>query len=168
MKKTTSKIFSSKVSMDEGMRTHLLACYRNHLVIYNDIVDLHRKYRYKTYKEMKEVLVNMLTSKGVKPIIRNALNNEIYYLFKKADFKHKLITDIQYISAITGSDYRNHTLIYDAKKLTLGVLDVESKMHLDKPLPIVQGCDNLYLNLSYSCSDDMFEVSVFATVEAFA
>jgi hypothetical protein len=151
------------VSMSEEMRTYLLACYRNHLVIYNDIVDLHRKHHYRTYREVKEVLAKMLQETKTTEIIKTALANEIYYLFKKADYKHKQITDIQYISAITDCNYKNHTLFYQKDTRELFVAGCARRMTLTQPLPVLSGYDSVYLNLSYSCGTDLFEVSVFAT-----
>lgn len=168
MTKTTTKVHTAQVDMCDDIRKHLLACYRNHLVVYNDLIDLNRKNRYRTYREMKIALARLLEERNPSPIIKSALANEVYYLFKKADFKHKLITDIQYISAITDTNYKNHTLVYDAVNLTLSIPGTELTMRLSSALPVVTDCVSLYLNLSYSCGEDLFEISVFTTTESHA
>lgn len=160
---TTIKVYSEKVTMCGDMREYMLKCFSNHLDIYNEIVDYHYLYKGATYRQVKDQLEEIIAD-GVYPeVVKSALCNEIYYLYKKANYVAKCEDDVQYISGIASRLYKGKTFIYDAQALSLKVYGVEMAMNLAKSLPEVDEGLSVYINLSYSCLDDGFELSVFTS-----
>lgn len=156
-----SKIYSQEVDIDPQSRQYLISCFRNHLVIYNEMVEVYRKDKRLSYKELKGYL-NDLLSKGVySPVISSVLHSEIYYMHKKADFKQKKVTDVQYMSTISQGYRRNKTFKYDQDTQTLGFTGCPVNIGLLRPLPPLSDDTSVYMNLSYSGGGGCFELSVF-------
>ena len=153
MKTETKRLYAANVRMDQTSRDYLLACYRNHLVIYNEMIDHYRKNRSIGLKELKEELARRLGEGAHNPVIWTALHTEIYYMHKKGDFRQKLWTCVQYMSTMSKGYARNAVLHYDEKNKTISLIGHPVVLHLDEPLPLLPSEDSvIYMNLSYSGS----------------
>lgn len=157
---TKEKLYGSTVTVDEVLSEHLKTCYMTHMVVYNDVLAHFRDNRNANYKELKLYTSKLLDSGGYGPVIKNALYNAVYYMYKRREFRQKLITAIQYITIILNG-YTNPIMGYDATTSVLWFKGLPGYIHLSSPLPEVTAGTMIYLNLSYSNGTDQFEVSVF-------
>lgn len=162
--KKTINIYYEEVEVPLPLRTYLVSCYKNHLVIYNDMLEYYRRNRYTQYKELKTKLVEVLENNVYLPVINTVIHADIYYMVKKKDFKQKLLTDIQYISVISRGYKFNKVFRYDQETLRLYVGESQCAIELKEPLPEVEEDQNVYINLSYSGSSGVFELSVFTGI----
>lgn len=166
MTKKPIKVYEQIVVVDGVLRNHLMACYRNHLVIYNDILDYYRAHRSMPYKELKVKLTQVIKETKFTPLISSVLHSEIYYMCKKADFKQKSITDIQYLSTISDGYDRNRVFRYDEYALKISVSDAPGCITLSVPLSKLNDPEQcIYMNLSYSGTTGCFELSVFTVLD---
>lgn len=159
--KKTINIYYEEVTAPIALRSYLVSCYKNHLVIYNDMLEYYRRNRAATYKELKSKVNEVLENNVYLPVITTVIHADIYYMAKKKDFKQKLLTDIQYISVISIGYKSNSVFKYDADNLLLYVGKSEFPIELEEPLPVVEEDQSVYINLSYSGSTGAFELSVF-------
>ena len=158
-----TKIYSEPVMTDSDTRAYLASCYRNHLVIYNEMLEIYRKDKTMTYKQLKARLSELLEKKIYTPVIKSVLNSEIYYMHKKADFKQKLVTDIQYMTTIS-LGYKGNKILQCSPDRTMVRFDgYPVQFKLPKPLPeLERDDDTIYMNLSYPGGGGLLELSVFA------
>lgn len=162
-----TKIYSEPVLMDKETRSYLVSCYRNHLVIYNEMLEVYRKDKTMTYKQLKAKLAELLAKGIYSPVISSVLHSEIYYMHKKADFKQKLVTDIQYMTTISAGYKGNKILLCSADRTRLRFNATPLSIKLSKPLPVLEPEDEtIYMNLSYPGGGGLMELSVFAKPEA--
>lgn len=159
------KIYSEPVTVDESTHSFLVSCYRNHLVIYNEMVDIYRADKTLTYKQLKVILGKKLAEDRRAPVITSVLHSEIYYMHKKADFKQKLVTAIQYMSTISSGYEGNRILEYNPEKdiNTIRFIGYPLVINLSKPLPkLTRSDETIYMNLSYPGGGGNFVLSVFS------
>ncbi len=159
----SAKIYSTDLTVQEETREYLLACSRNHIVLYNDMLMFLRKNPRSTYKELRTALSAMLATTAYKPNIHQVIHADIYNLSKRAHFRQKLLTDIQYLSVMSWGYSGNKAYAYETDKKLLWVGDCKTPVQLSEPLPVVDSLQKLYLNLSHSGSTDVFKLSVFTT-----
>ena len=151
---------------DSDTRAYLASCYRNHLVIYNEMLEIYRKDKTMTYKQLKARLSELLEKKIYTPVIKSVLHSEIYYMHKKADFKQKLVTDIQYMTTISAGYKGNKILQCSPERTTVRFNGYPLHFKLPKPLPELERDDDIiYMNLSYPGGGGLLELSVFAKPE---
>lgn len=161
MSKST-KIYSEPIMMDSDTRAYLVGCYRNHLVIYNEMLEIYRKDKTLTYKQLKAHLSELLKKNLYSPVITSVLHSEIYYMHKKADFKQKLVTDIQYMTTISVGYKGNKILQCNPERTMVRFNGYPLQFKLPKPLPELEREDEtIYMNLSYSGGGGLLELSVF-------
>lgn len=161
--KKAERVYSAEVSVSEPVKAYLLACCRNHLVIYNDVLNIYRKNRTLTYKELKAKLNDILANTSFTPVIHSVIHAEIYYMSKKSDFKQKLLTSIQYITTFSWGYRGNKVFRYQASEGRLWVGNAPEAIVLTSPLPPADASQSVYINLSYSTTSDSFELSVFSS-----
>lgn len=164
MKKVT-KIYSSQLELTGSLRSYTLACFRSHLCIYNDMVDYYRSNRNINYKDLKFKLKELLLIGEFKSVINEIIHNEIYYMWKKADFRQKLITDIQYLTTISKGYNKNKSFRYNSETMDVAIYGCDEFIKLDKPLPEIEKKQEVYINFSYSGTSNLFEFSVFSISE---
>lgn len=164
MSRKNNKVYDEEVTMDSETKAYILACCRNHLVIYNDLIDYYRDNKTSTYKQIKNKLKEIMTNTPFVPFISSILNAEIYHMCKKADFKQKLITDIQYLSTISDGYVNNKVFSYKPEEKIIYVANAPGVITLSKELPLLDDPSQcIYMNLSYSGTTDVFELSVFVS-----
>lgn len=157
----TNKLYRETVEVDTALREYLVQCCKNHLVLYNDVLEFYRANRNVSYRELKMHATGLIEKNRYGVIIRDILFNDIYYMFKRHDFRQKLLTSIHYLTIITGA-YSNSNTMYDEHTLHLSFKNAEGKLTLPKPLPPLEEGVRVYMNLSYSGGSGTFELSVFS------
>lgn len=154
------KIYCEKVEVSDNLQEQLSQCCRNHLVLYNQVLEHFRQNKAMTYRELRDYTTQLVDSSDLKPVIKEIVLSDIYHMHKKSDYKQKLITSIQYLSLIVTDYYSNRNLEYKQKAMTLRFRAMKGRIFLPKELPPIEFGDSVYLNLSYS-ADSGFELAIF-------
>ena len=158
-----TKIYAENVMVDQNTKAYLVKCYRNHLVIYNEMLEIYRNNKTMSYKQLKVKLAELLGKKIYTPVINSVLHSEIYYMHKKADFKQKLITDILYMTTISAGYKGNKILQCSPDSDVVSFNGHPLCFKLLKPLPdLEKEDDTIYMNLSYPGGGGSLGLSVFS------
>lgn len=156
-----NKIYCERVQVTPELQEQLAVCCKNHLVLYNQVLEHFRQNKDMSYLQLREYAAQLLESTQLTPVIKEIVNNDIYHMHKKKDFKQKLLTGIQYMTIIVSDYYSNRNLEYIPVAKVLRFRALKGNITLPKLLPVVNRGESVYLNLGYSAGSGIFEISVF-------
>ena len=152
-------LYDHDVHPSPALREYLVKALHNHMVFYNHMLQMYSSNRLMTRKQINDLARAELANGQFSPYIAPALFNDIYYLWKKNNFRQKLFTSIQYMTLVL-SRWDCVTLQYCPDKCELRFTGAPEALTLPAPLPTIPEGLQCYFTLSYAPSSDNFRIAV--------
>lgn len=161
------KLYSGDIEVSKRDTKILKRIFVNHLLIYNYSLSVLFNAPEMRFETLNKKVIEYIAEKDIKPILKTAVHNEIYYQFKK--FKRnvrvqKHLTDLQYFTFVVSS-YNNNSFNVNEERncIYLNGLDTGVELKLHDSLPEQGESKTLYFNISYSSLEDRFMLSLYGS-----
>lgn len=158
---TKQNFYNEEVIVSKELDITFKKCLLNHLILYNHILEVLEKDPHITFRKLKKIIHEYITSKKIEEYLASSLYHEMHYLYKKYASNNrtfKQLSDIQYLTFYI-NDYNNKN--FSLKENRIIFANFKGCIELKKDFPIIENKELVYLNLSYSTNEDKYKISIY-------